>query len=93
MSTIEQPFDVFAEDVRFEVDQRARLEFVEVGFGVGVGDDGDLEPLAARIALGDREANAVNGDAALGNDIAGNAGGSFIAIASQRKPHFPGILI
>ena len=37
------PGDVLAEDIEFDVDDRAFLYLVEVGYVVGEGDDGDLE--------------------------------------------------
>ena len=55
--------DVLAENVELDVDDGARLEIVEVGDFVGVGDDGDGE--MAFVGIHHRETHAVDGDGAL----------------------------
>ena len=60
---------VFAEDVYLDVDEAAWFQRVEAGGGVGVGDDGDLYFVADD--GGDGEADALDGDGALWNDVTG----------------------
>ena len=60
---------VFADDVKFEVHLVARLQCVEVGDFIRVGDDGDAE--FAILGVADREAYAIDGDRAfLDGDVA-----------------------
>jgi hypothetical protein len=60
---------VFAEGVHFDVERAAGGQGVEAGGRIGVGDDGYLY-LVAKDG-GDGEADAFDGDGALGNDVAG----------------------
>lgn len=48
--------EVFAEDVELEVDAGAGDDAAEVGVLEGVGDDGDAEAVALRVADGERDA-------------------------------------
>src|SRR3954452_14297920 len=66
----EQAFDVLGEHVDFEVDGIARLLGAERGDGERVGDDGDVERAGLVVEGGDGEADAVDGDRALLDDVA-----------------------
>ena len=55
--------NVFAQDVKFDVDGGAYLDVLEIGVFHGIGDDGDLEGIVRGIAYGER--NAVDRHATL----------------------------
>ncbi len=69
---MEELLDVFAEEIGFEVDLGAGGPLAQGGDLVGVGDDPD--PESAGDQVGDREADAVQGDGAFEDDIAHNFG-------------------
>ena len=73
------PLGVFAEDVDFDVEGAAGGEGAEAGGGVGVGDDGYLYLVADDGGYG--EADAFDGDGALGNDVTGEGFGELDAEA------------
>lgn len=65
---------VFGEDVDFKIEWIAGLEGVEIGGGVGVGDDGDGDlcfPCRGVVDGGDGEGDAFDGDGAFFDDVAG----------------------
>ena len=66
-------FGVFAEDVDFDVEQAAGGERAKAGGLVGVGDDGDFYFVGDNGS--DGEADAFDGDRALGDDVAGEGVG------------------
>jgi len=70
---------VFAEDVDLDVQGGAGSEGVEAGGSVGVGDDGYFDLVAED--GGDGEADAFDGDGALGDDVAGESFGELDAEA------------
>ena len=72
-------FGVFAEDVDFDVEGGAGGERAEAGGGVGVGDDGYFYFVADD--GGDGEADAFDGDGALGDDVTGEGFGELDAKA------------
>lgn len=80
----EVALDIFAEDVGFKVDGVAGSTVSDVGLLVGVRDDGDFGDLI--VPTGDGEADAVNGDGSLADDIGGEFGGDLDA-------EIPGIAI
>ena len=69
----EQPLDVLGDDVHLEVDRVAGLLEAERGQGEGGGDEADSEVVEA--GLDDREADAVDRDRALLDDVAGEVRG------------------
>src|SRR5690349_13164698 len=75
----QQAFDVLGEHVDFEVDGVARLLGAERGDGEGVRDDRDVEGggalLRAVVEGGDGEADPVDGDRALLDDVPEHRGG------------------
>lgn len=62
-------FDVFGEEVEFEVYQLAGAGLGEVGLPAGVGDDPDGEIFGSY--FGDGEGDAVDGDGAFGDNVLG----------------------
>src|ERR1700761_4245103 len=66
-------FGVFAKNVYLNVEQAAGSEGAETGGLVGVGDDSDFDFVVDD--GGDGEADAFNGDGALGDDVAGEGVG------------------
>ncbi len=68
----EEFFDVFAEEIGFEVDLGAGGPLAQGGDLVGVRDDPD--PESARDEVGDGEADAVQGDRSFEDDIAHDVG-------------------
>lgn len=70
-------FGVFAEDVYLDVEGGAGREGVEAGGGVGVGDDGYLDHVVHDGGYG--EADAFDGDGALGNYVSGKRVGELDA--------------
>ena len=73
----EVAFDVFAEDVGFEVDGVAGGTISDVSVPVGVGDDGDFgnRGMLGGLPVRDGEAYAVNGEGTLRDDVGGEIGG------------------
>src|SRR5262245_53423781 len=65
--------DVFAENVDFEVDGVAGGAVADIGVLIGVGDDGDVGD--GVFPAGDGEANAVDGNGALRDDIPSECSG------------------
>lgn len=72
-------FCVFAQDIDFDVERAAGGQGVEAGGRVGVGDDGYFYLVADD--GGDCEADAFDGDGALGYDVAGEGFGKLDAEA------------
>jgi hypothetical protein len=70
---------VLAEDVDFDIERAAGSERVQAGGGVGVGDDGYFDVVVGDGGYG--EADAFNGDGALGDDVAGEVVGELEAEA------------
>lgn len=68
---LEQALDVFADEVRFQVDVIADLLEAEGRDLRGVGNDGDAEAAVGDIV--DRQADPLHGDGTLGNAIAQDA--------------------
>ena len=66
----EETFDVLGEDVDFEVDGIAGLLGAQRGDGERVRDDGDVERPSSSRRAADGEADAVDGDRALLDDVA-----------------------
>src|SRR3954447_4634203 len=66
----EQAFDVLGEHVDFEVDGIAGPLRAQRGDGEGVRDDGDVEGAASIVEGSDGEADAVDGDRSLLDDVA-----------------------
>ena len=62
-------FGVLAKDIDLDIEQAAGRQWAQAGGGVGVGDDGYLYLVAED--GGDGEADAFDGDGALGDDVAG----------------------
>src|ERR1700733_13994379 len=62
-------FCVFAEDVNFDIERGAGCEGMEAGGGVSVRDDRYFDIVA--LDGGHGEADAFDGDGALGDDVAG----------------------
>ncbi|OMI41550.1 phosphoenolpyruvate synthase/pyruvate phosphate dikinase [Streptomyces sparsogenes DSM 40356] len=69
----QQPLDVFGEHVHFEVDRVAGLLDAEGGQGEGRRDEADGEVVRARVDHG--QADAVDRDGALLDDVAAEVGG------------------
>ena len=61
-----EPRDIFSEDVHFEIHGIARFAFAQCGDLPRMRNNPDREMIAAKV--GDREADAVEGDRALRND-------------------------
>ncbi len=66
-------FGVFAEHVHLDVERAAWGKGVQTGRCVGVRNDGDLDILP--VQRSDRQADAFDGDRALGDDVAGECFG------------------
>src|SRR5215469_3732844 len=67
---VEQAFDVFREDVDFDVDGVVGDHCVDIGVRVGEGDDGDVGDAFVAVPASDGKADAVDGDGAFFRDIA-----------------------
>jgi hypothetical protein len=74
-------FDVFTEDIDFQVDGVAGDAVGDVGVPVGVGDDGDFGDGRMRRGLpsGYSEAYAVDGEGTLPDDVRGEVSGDMNA--------------
>jgi hypothetical protein len=80
----QQALNVFPQNVTFQVHPTIGLEAVQIGLIIGEGNDCDGEPLAPIMAVGDGEADAIEGDAAFWHDIGANK------LADVVKAKFPG---
>src|ERR1035437_214109 len=61
--------DIFSDYIAFKIYRIAGSTFAQIGVRVGIGDDGDLRD--AIFPARDGEADAVDGDRAFADDIAG----------------------
>src|SRR6266566_3266710 len=67
-SRLQVALDVFSQDVAFEVNRVAGLSVADVGVVIGIRNDGRFRD--AMVPPRDGEADAVNGDGSLRNDVA-----------------------
>ena len=81
---VQQAGDVFRQQVGLQVDRVARVQAAQVGDRQGVRDQRHRE--AARAHLVHGQADAVDGDRALGGDVGRHLGAGPAAPASGRRP-------
>src|SRR5256884_6266103 len=77
-SRLHVALDVFSQDVAFEVNRVAGLSVADVGVVIGIRNDGHFRD--AMMPLSDGEADAVNRDRSLQNDVARQLIGHFDAV-------------
>ncbi len=79
IARIEIAFHVFSKNICFEVDSIARFAVAKIGVLVGVGNYGNFRDVRMFIPARDGEADAIDGNRALGDNVARKFFGGFHA--------------